>query len=457
MLNISEYRIVEKVQAHKYDAFKILESKTHRRQLIRVFTIALILTFLAMFLPWTQNIRAKGYVTSLSPSDRPQSIQAVIGGKIEKWYVNEGDYVSIGDTILQLSEVKEEYMDPNILPQTKGQIDAKQSASVAYGGKADFLNDQIIALERTRDVKLNQNNIKLSQIQLYYTSDSIALAAAKVKQKNAENQLLRLEDLYEKGIRPLVDVENKRFEFQDAQAKVIYYENQLDALINEREITQANIDAIKNEYRDKISKARSERMTAMSSKFNAEADVNKLQSQYNAYSVRQNNYYITSPINGMVNTALQSGIGEIIKNGDKVVTIVPRDYTLAVEMYIEPVDVPLLKIGEKVRILFDGWPAIVFSGWPNTSYGTFGGEVYMIENNISENGKYRILVAPDPEAENWPEDLRIGGGANTITLLNDVIVGYEIWRKMNGFPPDYYRDKDRPDDVKIKAPLKRVK
>lgn len=456
MLNISEVRIVEKVRPEKYSAFQILEKKNRRKRIIYVFATVLVISFLSLFLPWTQNIRAKGFVTSLRPSDRPQTIQAVIGGKIEKWYVNEGDHVFKGDTIIQISEVKEEYLDPQILERTQDQISAKQLAGTAYDGKAESLRDQLIALRQARDVKLEQNKIKLKQLDLYYQSDSLALEAAKVKLENSENQLARVEQLYNSGIKPLVDLENKRFEVQEAQAKLTEITNKLGAIINEQEITEANINSITNEYRDKIAKANSDLMSALSLKHNTTADLNKLQSQYNTYAQRQKNYYITSPVNGTINSALKSGIGEIIKNGEKLVNIVPDDYTLAVEMFIEPVDIPLLDVNQKVRILFDGWPAIVFSGWPNTSYGTFGGKVYMIENNINKNGKYRVLVAQDEDAEPWPRELRIGGGANTITLLNDVRVGYELWRQLNGFPPDYYKE-IQSLDLKTKAPIRRLK
>ncbi len=70
---------------------------------------------------------------------------------------------------------------------------------------------------------------------------------------------------------------------------------------------------------------------------------------------------------------------------------------------------PLVHKGEKVRIQFDGWPAIVFSGWPNTSYGTYGGTVFAIDNFISDNGKYRVLVAPDTSDHKWPTGIRVGG------------------------------------------------
>lgn len=456
MLNISYVRINDKIDTLRYDAFKMLEKRTVSRNLIKIMIGIVILTIIVMFLPWTQNIRARGYVTTLSPEDRPQNVQSMIAGRIEKWYVKEGQYVQAGDTIIKISEVKEEYLDPEILTRTNNQIQAKSESAKAYQDKADNLADQIQALTRGRDVKLEQNRIKYQQTLLKLESDSIELEASRIKLQIASKQLNRMQELYNEGLKSLTDLESKNLSFQESQAKVVAMQNKVNTHRNELLNLDNNIQGIRNEYQDKIAKARSERMSAMSSKFEAEATVNKLQSQYNAYSVRQDNYYIKSPINGIVTKAIQSGIGEIIKNGDNVVSIIPQQLELAVEMYVNPRDVPLLQRGQEVRVQFDGWPAIVFSGWPNSSYGTFGGKVFAIDNFISENGKYRILVAQDPDDIPWPEEVRVGGGANTITLLKDVKVGYEIWRQLNGFPPDYYKS-SQSKDVKTKAPLSKVK
>jgi len=105
---------------------------------------------------------------------------------------------------------------------------------------------------------------------------------------------------------------------------------------------------------------------------------------------------------------------------------------------LRPIDLPLIHLNEKVRVQFDGWPAIVFSGWPNVSYGTYGAKVVAIENFISTNGKYRILLAPDETDHKWPEAIRIGSGARTIALLEDVPIWFELWRQINSFPPNYY-------------------
>jgi len=153
----------------------------------------------------------------------------------------------------------------------------------------------------------------------------------------------------------------------------------------------------------------------------------------------------------VINKAIKSGIGEAFKEGEKLVNIMPSNYELAVETYVRPIDLPLIHIGEKVRVQFDGWPAIVFSGWESVSYGTYGANVVAIENFISENGMYRVLLSPDVTDHEWPNGIRVGSGAKTIALLNDVPIWYELWRQLNGFPPSFYNPKKT--DSKTKAEL----
>ena len=456
MLNITNNTIESKVVQDNYAAFKTLKAKKHSTALIKILLIMGFIAVTAMFLPWTQNIRSKGYVTTLLPDQRPQAIQALIGGKIEKWYVREGQVVQVGDTILKVTEVKEEYLDPELLDRTQGQINAKIGSADSYEKKAQRLEEQYQALLKGREIKLTQNEIKIQTTKLKIESDSMELVAIHLKQTIAEKQLVRIKSLYDDGIKSLTDLEEKRMSVQEANAIATSLINKINAHRNELDNLVANKLGIINEYADKLAKSSSDRMSALSSKFDSDASVDKLKSQFNAYEVRQNNYFITSPIDGMITESLQNGIGEIIKNGDKVVNIVPTEYQLAVETYVEAFDMPLLAIGEKVRIQFDGWPAIVFSGWPNNSSGTFGGQIFAIDNDVSKNGKYRILIAPDEEDKEWPEQLRVGGGANTITLLKDVRVGYEIWRQLNGFPPDFY-EKEEEEALKTKAPLRKFK
>lgn len=438
MLNISDNKT--KLQnLDKYTTVKNLINRPHYRILNKIIIGVSIIVLIALFLPWTQNISGTGFVTTLKPGQRPQSIQSVISGRLEKWYVQEGDFVNKGDTILFISEVKEDYMDPNLVENTRKQMDAKKQSYQSYGSKVVSLSDQIRAITNEKKLKQEQARNKIKQSLLKIKSDSMDLVAIKTQLKIANTQFNRAIQLNKEGLKPLTDVEEKRLKLQEVEAKVITQENKLLSSKNEFINAKVETNRIDAEYSEKESKAQSDQFTAMSNQYDTEAQVNKLENQFANYSIRNGMYYIKASQSGYINRALQSGIGETIKEGTPIVTIMPLNYDIAVETYVNPIDLPLISKGEKIRVWFDGWPTIVFSGWPDISYGTFGGKIVAIENFISENGKYRVLIAPDNTDNKWPKQLSIGAGAKTIALLQNVPVWFELWRTLNGFPPNYYK------------------
>lgn len=438
MLNISGNK-TKLESLDRYSMVKNLTNRPHYKILNKIIATVSFIAIIALFLPWTQNISGSGAVTTLKPNQRPQSIQSVISGRIEKWYVQEGDFVKKGDTILFISEIKEDYMDPNLVENTKNQMNAKKQSLLSYGSKVNTLTGQIQAIETEKKLKLEQGQNKIKQSFLKIKSDSIDLVAAKTQLKIAITQLNRSLQLNKEGLKPLSDTEEKRLKLQEAEAKIITQENKYLTSKNEFINTKVEINRITAEYSEKVLKASSDKFTALSNQFDTDAQVNKLENQYANYSIRNGMYYIKAAQSGYINRALQSGIGETIKEGTPIATIMPSVYEIAVETFVNPVDLPLISKGEKVRVWFDGWPTIVFSGWPDISYGTFGGKVVAIENFISDNGKYRILIAPDPMEDKWPKQLSVGSGAQTIALLNNVSIWFEIWRTLNGFPPNYYK------------------
>jgi hypothetical protein len=67
---------------------------------------------------------------------------------------------------------------------------------------------------------------------------------------------------------------------------------------------------------------------------------------------------------------------------------------------------------------------------------------------VSANGKFRVLVKENVTDKPWPKELKMGTGAQGITLLKDVPVWYELWRNINGFPPDYYKKEEAKEKAK---------
>ena len=440
MLNLTDNHV--KPPKNGIPAMNVVFNFKAKKRITGFLAVSFVIFIALMFFPWTQNVQGDGFVTTLKPEQRPQTIHTTIAGRVEKWYVQEGDFVEKGDTIAFLSEIKDDYFDPELLSRTDAQVDAKESAVEGYLGKIDALESQIEALNASMGLKMEQAENKIQQAHLKVTADSIDLAATQIDYNTSLIQFKRAEDLFEEGLLSLLDLEKLNIDLQAKQADLVGAETQLLTSRNELAISTLDLSALQAEYLDKIAKAESDKFSTFTDKFATKEGIIKLEVQYENYLKRSSFYFITAPQDCYITKALVTGLGETVKEGDPLVSIIPSEYELAVEMYVMPLDLPLMQVGEHVRLQFDGWPAIVFSGWPNTSFGTFGGTIVAIDNMTSNNGLYRILVAEDPNDVPWPEALRVGSGVNAMALLNDVPVWYELWRQFNGFPQDFYNSPD---------------
>lgn len=402
-----------------------------------------LFTFLAfvfiMFLPWTQNIKTQGNVNTLFQEQRPQKLNSPIPGRIIKWYVKNGDVVKKGDTILQISEIKDDYLDPLLVERTQEQVQAKKGVRDYYNAKISTTENQIAAITASKDLKLNQIKIKIAQLQNKLKAEQAELTAVNNELKIAQDQLNRQNKMYEEGLVSLTQLQQRNVSYQNALAKKTSAENKLAQ--TQQEIAAQNIEqnAIIQEYTEKLSKTEGDRFQSMGQVAGSTGDIAKLENQVATYKVRKGLYYILATQDGQITQLTKAGIGEIVKDAETIGIIVPKKIDYIAEIYVKPVDLPLIRENQKVMLTFDGFPAIVFSGWPNSSYGTFSGKIIAIENSISENGLFKAIVAEDKTQKRWPPNMKIGTGASGIAILNDVPIWYEIWRNINGFPPDYYQ------------------
>ena len=448
MLNISKNRVYDSIMNKEYSTLVSVENKQSGKVLKRMIMAFSAILLIVVFLPWTQNVRSNGYVTTLRPDQKPQSLNSIIAGRIEHWFVQEGDYVNKGDTILKISEIKDSYFDEQLLTRTKNQVDLKKESVTNYSEKIKIQENQIVILKEQLDLKLTQAENKLQQALLKAQNDSMNYEAVKMNYVIAQNQFNRTDSLYKQGLKSKVDLEQKKVKLQQTEAYRLEAKNKWLNAINEAINLRIELNNINVKYETDVNKLQSNRIETVSQKLTTETDLNKLENTYSNYAVRNGLYYITAPQSGYITKTKSAGIGETIKEGEEILSLMPKDYDLAVELYVNPIDLPLIKLNEKVRIQFDGWPAIVFSGWPNAGYGTYGGEIYAIDQFISANGKYRVLVRPDPDDHPWPDALRFGSGTNNLIMLNDVPIWYELWRNINGFPPEYYANDKKQSEKK---------
>ncbi len=419
-----------------FKSIHLVRDTRHAKRFARISMVFFSILLLSLFLPWTQNIRSNGSVTTYLPQDRPQSIQALIAGRVEKWYVQEGQFIKQGDTIVRLSEIREKYLDPKMIERIDDQIKAKEGSQNSTSGKVSALAKQIEAIQKEKLLSLAKARNKLKQNEFKLISDSADVRAVKADFDIARAQAKRADSLLSKGLLPITEQERRNLKLQESRAKVVVTENKLQATRNELINAEIELGSLEAEYTNKISKAESELNTALSYLYETQSEIAKLNIEFSSMAIRSNYYFVTAPQDGYVVQAKISGIGETVSEGDVICTVMPSTPELAVQLYVRPMDIPLLEKGRKVRLQFDGWPALVFAGWPGCSFGTFGGIVQVIDN-FDTDGRYRILVTPDPNDVPWPEQLRVGSGSFGWIMLKDVPIWYELWRQFNGFPPDY--------------------
>jgi len=423
--------------ASGYFSAKVLKPSRLRRTFAYWSYGILGIGLITFFLPWTQNIRSYGYVTTFEPGSRPQTIHATVAGRVEEWHVNEGEMVQKGDTILQLSEVKDDYLDPRILARLEEQIEAKADALAATREKADALEERIAALRDALRFSLEKTENKLLQSEEKLKSELADYAAAETAYEVAREQAGRYTNLYEDGLASEQEKENYRLKLQEKLQKFVSAENKLAIARQELANARIELSSVKADYMDKIAKAQAELSSTVAYVANIEGEIFKLRNKLANVEERKDLLNIVAPQDAHVVNAMVSGIGETVKEGEAVVSILPTNPDLAISLFIDPIDVPLMDVGTPVRLQFEGWPAVVFSGWPDTGYGTFGGRIAVINDVANDKGKFRVLVVPEPGGKAWPEQIKVGAGALGWMMLRDVPIWFEVWRQLNGFPPEY--------------------
>jgi multidrug resistance efflux pump len=295
-----------------------------------------------LFLPWTQNFRSNGLVTTLYQDQRPQQVNTIIGGQLIKWYVKEGDVVKAGDTLIQLAEVKPDYLDPALLERTAEQLEGKSQSVEFYKQKAGTASLQIEALDKGIGLKLEQLKNKLVQLELKVQADSAETIAATNDLNITRVQYERQRVMFDSGLVSLTQLEQRNQSFQSALAKKISAENKLANTKQELVITRLEINAQVQDNREKKAKADGDRLQSLTAIANGQAEIAKLKNLYASYTIRNGMYYILAPQNGQVIKAKKAGLGEYVREGEMIVEIVPEKIAYAVEMFVRPLDAPLI-------------------------------------------------------------------------------------------------------------------
>lgn len=394
------------------------------------------------FIPWQQTVEGVGRVVAYSPTEREQELHAPVPGRIKKWHVVEGSQVKAGDPIVEVVDI-----DPDYVHRIEERLQADRDRIEAAVERLGVYQVQVEAYEKAREM-----NVRALQMKVKMAAQKVSVAAQKVDVSRAALQTARsnwdrIRGLEEKGIFSTRQLEVAELEVAQAEAQLSLFQAELLEAQAGEIAAQAEVGRADAEGGAKVATSQAEVEKAQAEAAYARGDVAMLEVERS----RQLAQVIRSPVDGTIVQIDGNLGGNVVKAGQPLARLVPETKSRAVELFVDGNDAPLVFEGRRVRLQFEGWPALQFSGFPSAAVGTYGGIVSFVNPAATDDrGRVRVLVVPDESDRPWPDAalLRQQVRAKSWFLLDSVKLGWEVWRRINGFPPTLERA------PAVKEPLK---
>jgi membrane fusion protein, adhesin transport system len=372
-------------------------------------------------------VTGSGRVIAYAPLERQQVVEAPIDGRVVRWFVQEGSVVREGEPIAELSD-----NDPEILMRLERERAAAQAQVDAATLSIELTEARVRSEEAARTSSISTARTKVSVSREKELAAARSVDAAEATLQTAKLNLRRVKSLQKKGLASQRQLEVAELTERKARNDFERAKASLRAARADVIGSQADKSKVGSSTRASIDSTRSSLEKLKAERAKAEAELAKVEVKL----ARQNQMKVFAPRDGTILRLLAKQGTEMVSAGDGLVALVPSTEARAVELYVDGNDAPLIEQGREVRLQFEGWPAVQFVGWPSVAVGTFGGEVSFIDSHGDAYGRFRVVITPK-EGEAWPEGryLRQGVRSNGWILLNEVSVGFELWRQFNGFPP----------------------
>lgn len=408
-------------------ALALVPTPRGARRLARTLLALLAFVVCALvFAPWQQSSAGGGRVIAYAPLDRQQHIEAPIDGRVVRWHVREGDHVEAGEPIAEIAD-----NDPEILGRLQKERDAQEARIDAANARAGSIDARVTSLEASRASAVAGAGRRVDMAHKRLQAAERTVQAAEAATKTAKANVERVRGLAQQGLRSTRDLELAELDSVRAETDLDRAEASRDGANAELAAVEADRLKVDTDGAAAIDDARAQRALAAAEVAAATAELARIEVRL----ARQHAQNIVAPRAGTVLRLLANQGTEMVKPGDAIAVLVPDAESRAVELWVDGNDVPLVWPGRHVRLQFEGWPAVQFTGWPSVAVGSFGGTVAFVDATDDGAGRFRVVVVPDGEP--WPSTqyLRQGTQVHGWILLERVSLGYELWRRFNGFPP----------------------
>ncbi|MBF0093669.1 MAG: HlyD family type I secretion periplasmic adaptor subunit [Alphaproteobacteria bacterium] len=269
-----------------------------------------------------------------------------------------------------------------------------------------------------------RNEARLSRLALYDERISRAKAALGTNLQDHDilrqrvQSLAKIEDMYDQLLEKNIGSKLKALEKHDQRLAI---DRELRQAINRAEELRWEISAVQAEKDDY---SRDWRQKTVEELVSARRRRDELADQLAKAELRYKLVTLTTPANAIVLDVVRKSVGSVIKEAEPVVTLVPLDSPLEVEVRIPAADIGYVRQGDPVRIKIDAFPF--------QRHGTLEGRLRTISADAFSN-EQQAIMAGQPQAyyqarvslgsmtlKHLPSDTRLTPG---MTGQSEIVVG----------------------------------
>lgn len=341
------------------------------------------------------------------PSQQLQTIQHFEGGIVKEIHIKSGVDVELGQALISLDPLG-----------SGAEYQAKRSEfiqalirvrrlSAEHRGIAPVFDEEL------RSVASSQidNEILLAKARKARLEASLASFESQIRQKQSELEgavrtltLVKEErkvilTLVKKGLEPGLEAVRAEKSFAETAAKV----NEIRAAIDEiRDRRSVSIQEINAEILDELAQA--------------SLELSQLEQAVNVAADKSDRSVIRSPVAGTVNRVFTTTVGGVIRPGDPIVEIVPKNSQLLFEAKINPADIGYIRPGQKALLKL--------STYDYSIYGVLNGYVEVVGSDSVEeqdgSTHYLVKLVPNGQITSTGKVLEMRPG---MTAQIDIITG----------------------------------
>jgi adhesin transport system membrane fusion protein len=378
--------------------------------------LALLLLWLALA-KVDMVVRTQGRVV---PSGRQQLVQHLEGGLVAKVFVREGDQVRRGQALIAVSDLqanasrgeKQARLDGLLARVARLQAETDGAGRLAWpggtGGEGHEARNQAEAFA-ARQARLQQS-LRVIEEQVQQKRQEAVEQEARRKGLAAELEVARQQLNLVSGM--LARQAASQLELLEARARV----ERLSTQMREAETAVPRLHTAAAELQARMAESRAQfRSEASTQLAESRVELQRLQQEIGADNDRVQRTVVMAPVDGTVNKLFFNTVGGVVKPGDTLLELTPRDTATVLETRVGPAERGALQQGQTA--------VIKVAAFDYTVHGTLRGQVTEIsaDSLLDERGEryFRVAIAADPASvQAFRQNLTPG-----MTVTADAVTG----------------------------------